>query len=135
MMTRLHLPHAIVVRSHVCKATLLSSHWKRRSPLAFEHSPILVGRIFHPERSHGCCPVRATRGSLPCGRYVLAPLTGNKEGSKCLWHSELSLHQLGSCPTVFIPRWTTHPCILYQVCATRGARSVVAGISRSAIRD
>ncbi len=21
---------------------------------------------------------------LPCGRYLLAPLTGNKEGSKCL---------------------------------------------------
>ncbi len=27
---------------------------------------------------------------------------------------------LGSRPTVFIPRWTTRPCILYQVCATRG---------------
>ncbi len=27
--------------------------------------------------------VRATEGSLlPCGRYLLAPLTGNKEGSK-----------------------------------------------------
>ncbi len=24
------------------------------------------------------------RGSLPCGRYLLAPLTGNKEGCKCL---------------------------------------------------
>ncbi len=23
-------------------------------------------------------------GSLPCGRYLLAPLTGNTEGSKCL---------------------------------------------------
>ncbi len=31
------------------------------------------------------------------------------------------LHQHGPRPTVFIPRWTTHSCILYQVCATRGA--------------
>ncbi len=29
-------------------------------------------------------PGRATGGSLPCGRYLLAPLNGNKEGSKCL---------------------------------------------------
>ncbi len=55
---------------------LLSSHWKRR--------PILVGRIFHPGRSRGCCPVRATGGPLPCGRYLLAPLTGSKEGSSSL---------------------------------------------------
>ncbi len=25
-------------------------------------------------------------------------------------------------PIVLIPRWTTHPCFLYQVCATHGAR-------------
>ncbi len=49
--------------------------------MVFEQHPILVGRIFHPGQSHGCCPVRATGGSLPCGRYILAPLTGNKEGS------------------------------------------------------
>ncbi len=48
---------------------------------------------------------------------------GIKKGASALWHSELSLHQLGSRPTVFMPRWTTHPCILYQVCATRGANS------------
>ncbi len=34
-----------------------------------------------PGWSHGCCP---TGGSLPCGRYLLAPLNGNKEESKCL---------------------------------------------------
>ncbi len=33
---------------------------------------------------HGRCPVRATGGSLPCGRYLLTPLNGNKERSKCL---------------------------------------------------
>ncbi len=32
--------------------------------------------IFHPGRSH--------RGWKPCGRYLLAPLTRNKEGSKGL---------------------------------------------------
>ncbi len=30
-------------------------------------------------RSHGCCPVCATGGALPCGRYLHAPLTGDKE--------------------------------------------------------
>ncbi len=28
-------------------------------------------------------------------------------------------------PTVFIPRWTIHPCILYQACAARGATATV----------
>ncbi len=52
----------------------------------------------------------------------LLPYLGIKMGARALWYHELSLHQLGSRPTVFIPRWTTHPCILYQVCATRGAK-------------
>ncbi len=43
-----------------------------------------MGWIFHPGRGHGCYLVRATGGSLPCRRYLLAPLTGNKEGSKGL---------------------------------------------------
>ncbi len=54
---------------------------------------------------------------------------GIKKGASVLWHSELSLHQLGSRPTVFIPLWTTHPCILYQACATRGAAVVVVEAS------
>ncbi len=49
--------------------------------MVFEQWPILDGRIFHPERSHGCCLVRATEGPLPRGRYLPAPLTGNKEAS------------------------------------------------------
>ncbi len=61
------------------------------------------------------------RGSLPYERYLLAPFTGNKNGASAFWYSELSLHQLGSPPTVLIARWTTHPCILYQACATGGA--------------
>ncbi len=45
--------------------------------LVFEHYSIPIGRIFHLGRSHRCCPVRATGGSIPCGRYLLAPLTEN----------------------------------------------------------
>ncbi len=52
---------------------------------------------------------------------------GIKEGASALWYSELSQHQLGSLPTVFIPRWTTHLCILYQVWATRGAADAGTG--------
>ncbi len=52
---------------------------------------------------------------------------GIKKGANALWYSELSLYQLGSRHTVFIPRWTARPCILYQVCATRGEGSVVGG--------
>ncbi len=80
-------------------------------------------------------PVRATGDSLPCGRYSVAPLNGNKEGASALWYSELSLHQLGSRPTVFIPRWITHPCILYQVCATHGATAVRIVIKAIAIEQ
>ncbi len=49
---------------------------------------------------------------------------GIKKGASAL--SEWCLHQLGSRPTVFLPRWKAHPCILYQVCATRGATAAVA---------
>ncbi len=60
---------------------LLSSHRKHRAQLVFEQQPNLVGRIFHPRQIHGCCPVRATGGSQLRGRYLLASLTGNREGS------------------------------------------------------
>ncbi len=53
-------------------------------------------------------------GQCHRGHYLLAPLTGNKEGRKCIM-----VLRVKPTPTVFIPRWTTHPCILYQVCATR----------------
>ncbi len=33
---------------------------------------------------------------------------GINKGASALWYCELSLHQLGSRSTVFIPRWTTH---------------------------
>ncbi len=55
----------------------------------------------------------------------LLPKMGIKKGASAYWYNALSIHQLGSRPTVFIPRWTAHPCILYQVCATRGAAVVV----------
>ncbi len=61
--------------------------------------------------------------SAPQGAHYLADVIylRIKKGAMAFWYSELSLHQLGFRPTVFIPRWTTHPCILYQMCATRGA--------------
>ncbi len=60
--------------------------------------------------------------SAPQGAHYLADVIyfRIKKGAMAFWYSELSLHQLGFRPTVFIPRWTTYPCILYQVCATRG---------------
>ncbi len=42
-------------------------------------------------------------------------------GTRDLFYSELSLNQLRSRPTIFIPRWATHPSILSQAFATRGA--------------
>ncbi len=62
--------------------TLLFSYQKRRSHLVFEQQPNLVSRIFYHGCCHGCCPVRATGGSLPCGHYLLSSL--NKEESKDL---------------------------------------------------
>ncbi len=52
---------------------------------------------------------------------VIYSQLGIKMEAKALWNSELSLHQPGFPRTVFIPRWTTHLCILYQVRATCGA--------------
>ncbi len=43
---------------------------------------MLIGRIIHQKENHGSCPVRATGGSLPCGRYLLASSSWNKERSK-----------------------------------------------------
>ncbi len=71
-------------------------------------------------------PMDVTR-SAPQGAHYHADVIyllyylGIKKGARALWYSELSLHQLGSRPTVFIPRWATHSCILFQVCATCGA--------------
>ncbi len=83
-MTGLHQPHALIVRLHVRKSNVLILTPELHSQLVFEQWPIHVGRLFHPGQSHGCCPVRATGGSLPCGRHLLATLNGNKEGSRCL---------------------------------------------------
>ncbi len=35
-----------------------------------------------------------------------------KQGARGLWYSGLGLHQLGSRPTFYIPRWTAHLYIL-----------------------
>ncbi len=52
--------------------------------------------------------------------YLLSKL-GIKEGAGASRCSEFSLHQLGSRRVVFISPWTTHHCILNQMCATRRA--------------
>ncbi len=52
------------------KSALLASHRNWWTQLVFEQKSTLVGRIFHPGRRHGWCPVRATEGSLPCWRYL-----------------------------------------------------------------
>ncbi len=87
--TRLHLSQA-----HKTDVVILTA----------ETAGSLVGRISHPRRSHGCCLARATGGSLPCGPYLLAPLTGDSDGSKGLGYSEVGLHRLGSRPIFLIPR-------------------------------
>ncbi len=68
-MVRLHFPHAIVVRLHACQlgVVILTE--------VFGQQFILVGWIYHLDQSHGHCPVRDTRDSLPCGRYLLVRLT------------------------------------------------------------
>ncbi len=85
------------------KLALLSSHRKLRAHLVFEQEPFHVGRI-------GCCPVRATGASLPCGRYLLAPLTGSVG---------VMVLRVKSTPTFLKPQWTIHLCILYQMCPCR----------------
>ncbi len=58
--------------------------------------PILIGSIFNPGLSRGRYPVRATRDSLPRIRYLLASLTGNKDGS--MEHMAWSLARTNSVP-------------------------------------
>ncbi len=41
----------------------------------------------------------------------LLPKLRFKRGAWGVWHSELSQHQLGSRPAVFIPRWTARPSV------------------------
>ncbi len=53
----------------------------------------------------------------------LLPYLGIKKGASALWYSELGLHQLGSRPTVFIPRWTNTPLhSISSVCQPWGSR-------------
>ncbi len=65
-------------------------------------------------------PYHGGGGLLPCGSYLLAPLTGNKKGSK-----GLTLLQVKPTPTRFPTNNLYTPMdntpILYQVCSTRGA--------------
>ncbi len=82
-----------------------------------EQYPSHVCMIFHPGRSHGCCPVHAMRTLLTCflnrdcerdqGGYSIATqaYTNSNPGQQSLdlWR-------------------TTPPCILYQMCDHRPSR-------------
>ncbi len=76
LVTRRHLPHAIVVRLQGRKSNVVYL-----TPETADTVGVLVRRIFHPGRSTMDV---AWSVPLPCGRYFLVPLTGNKEGSKSL---------------------------------------------------
>ncbi len=52
MVTKLHLPHAIVVRLHVRKSNVVILTPETAVTVGVcEQQPILVGRIFHPGRA------------------------------------------------------------------------------------
>ncbi len=107
MVTRLHLPHATVVRLHVHESNVA---------ILTSETTVKVGAwaVAYP-----CYPVRATGDSLPCIRYFLAPLTGNTEGSKGLMVLRVKPDQQSLCPD------GQHALAFYQVCVTCGVRSVV----------
>ncbi len=130
-MTRLHLPHAIVVRLCVGKTYVVI--------LTPKTVGAVIGKIFHPWRNHGCYPVRATGGSLPCGRKLPAPLTGNNEGSKGLMVLQVkptpmdntSLHSI---PSVWHP-WGVRCCwsvglARHGCCPFRASRKLPAPLRR-----
>ncbi len=56
--------------------------------------------------------MNVARSALHADFIYLLSLLGIKEGALGLWHSGLGLHR----PKIYVPRWTTHPCILYHVC-------------------
>ncbi len=94
----------------------------------YEFARALSGRCYPHTGSTSIQEVAidvSRRGLLLYLCYLLDPLAGNKEEG-------MGLMTLGVRPSftrfpVFIPRWITHPSILYQVCATRGARMWVLG--------
>ncbi len=69
--------------------------------------------------AYPCYHVRATGGSLPCRRYFLASLTGNKEVSKDLMVLRVKPYQQSLCPD------EQHTLAFNQVCVTRGLRPVI----------
>ncbi len=95
---RLQPPHSIEVRLHVLNTDVVIL------------APATVGsisvRIFHPRRSHRCCPGPHYHADV----IRLLPQLGiNKalKGAQGLWFSKLSLQQLGSRLTFFINFVTT----------------------------
>ncbi len=125
LVTRLHLSHAIAVRLRVRKScyphTGNGGHsWCLSSSLSLSVGFSIQDEAMDVARS-------APQGAhYHAGVIYLLPLLGIKKGATALWNSEINLHQLGSWSTVFLPRWATHPCILYQVYAACGASDVAS---------
>ncbi len=104
MVTRLHLPHAFMVRLHVRKsnvAILIQETAVKRWCLSSSLS-LSVGFSIQDEAMD-------VSQSVPQGAHFHAdiiyflPSMGIKKGASALWYSELSLHQLGSHPQSLYP--------------------------------
>ncbi len=101
----------------------------------YEFARALSGRCYPHTGSTSIQEVAidvSRRGLLFYLCYLLDPLAWNKEEG-------MGLMTLGVRPSltrfpVFMPRWITHPCILYQVCATHGARMLVLGKNLQALQ-
>ncbi len=90
-MTRLRLPHAIVVRLHVRKRNVVILTPERAVGFSIQDEAMDIARSA-PQGAHYHAVVI----------YLLLKL-GVREGARALWYSELSLLLLGSRPTVFLP--------------------------------
>ncbi len=71
------------------------AHFLKKSALPLQVLHKFEYVAFIPETVISFSVVAVTYGRCPGGRYLLAPLTGNEEGS-----AALGRHQLGSPPTV-----------------------------------
>ncbi len=70
-MTRLHLPHAIVVKlhAHYIDVFILTPETAEIFGVTSSSLSLRVGYSIQNEA------MKVAQGSLPCGRYLLAPLT------------------------------------------------------------
>ncbi len=125
-MTRLHQPHVIVVRLHlhIINVVILTPETAVNVGVWAVAYPCPVGFSIQDEALDAARS--AARGLTTMRTLFTCSLNWDKRRDQGPYL--MGLHQISSRPTAFIPRWTTHPCILYQVCATRVAVVVVADL-------